>query len=102
MDTTLTIPMSFAFGHVCVTIGSSTGVLLAVTNTEVASEAAVTTMFTSAFVVFIASIETRLRLYGTTFLDYGHMPRIFSSMKLVQGRMLTASFSMMWNVASVK
>lgn len=89
-------------GHVCLATRSATCVLVAVTNTGVLSEAPTTTTLTSVLTILGASVETGLELHCTTFPHYGNIPRILSSMKLVSGRMLTASLSTMWNVRLVR
>lgn len=99
--TTLTIAMCLGLGHICLAISSSTVVLMGVTYTGDAYDENVTTVFKSPFFIFGYGNEICFELQCTTFLDRGIMRKIFSSMELVPGRMMTASFARMCNVASV-
>lgn len=65
---TMTVFVFLSSGHVCLATSSLTSVLVEVTNTDVASEAAATTIFTSASVACVASIESGAQLHGTSSL----------------------------------
>lgn len=100
-NTTLIVPMSLGSRHIWLRTSCSTSVLVPVSPIGAICESVAILAFSSASVVFGASIVTGLELYGTTFSDQGNMPRIFTPIKPVPRRMFTASLSMMWNICCV-
>lgn len=102
LDTILTVPKLFGFSHSWLAARSSSCVLVSTTNSGVASEAVSLLTSTFAFDVFVVSIGTGLELRSTNFFDYGKLPRIISTIKLIRRRMWTASLSTKLNTTFVE
>lgn len=92
--------MSFGFSHISFTTGSSSLVFVTATYAGVASQTVA--ILASVIVVIGKSIGTYLELHGTTFFICDNMLSVFSSIKMVPRRVLTASLSTMWTAACFK
>lgn len=80
----------------------STPAVVAVTSPNISPEMTTSMQFLTVSIVFGGSIETGFELHGITLFDCGIISRMFSSMKLLPGRMFTTSLSALWNVVFFK